>query len=122
MLSINNLDINSPQLDRVFDALASPKRRGIFDTLSRGPATVTQLATEHNLSLPAIHRHIRTLEEAGLIQRKKVGRTNYVAIKRTAMRATQAWLRQYRTDWGTDEETLENYINEAHLSQEGPTS
>jgi DNA-binding transcriptional ArsR family regulator len=122
MLSINDLDINSPQLDRVFEALAHPKRRGIVDTLSRGPATVTELAAEHDLSLPAIHRHIRTLEDAGLIQRKKVGRTNYVAIKRATLRTTQAWLRQYRTDWGTDEETLENYINEARESQEGPTS
>jgi len=117
MLSINDLDINSPQLDRVFDALANAKRRGIFNTLSFRPATVTQLATEHNLSLASIHRHIRTLEEAGLIQRKKVGRTNFVALKRTTLRAAQAWLMQYRTDWGTDEETLENYINEARESQ-----
>ncbi len=117
MLSINNLDINSPQLDRVFDALANAKRRGIFDTLSRGPATVSELATEHDLSLPAIHRHIRTLEDAGLIQRKKVGRTNYVAIRRATLRATQAWLSQYRADWGTDEETLENYINDARESE-----
>jgi|SRR6185369_16251597 len=112
MLSIKDLDINSPQLDYVFDALANAKRRGIFNTLSYRPATVTELAAEHNLSLPAIHRHIRTLEEAGLIQRKKVGRTNFVALKRATLRTAQTWLMQYRADWGTDEETLENFINE----------
>ena len=117
MLSINDLDINSPQLDLVFDALANAKRRNIFHTLSFRPATVASLATEHNLSLASIHRHIRTLEEAGLIQRKKVGRVNFVAIKRATLHATQSWLGQYNSYWGTDEEVLENYINKAHESK-----
>ncbi|HEX3082504.1 MAG TPA: winged helix-turn-helix domain-containing protein [Candidatus Saccharimonadia bacterium] len=117
MLSIKDLDINSPQLDSVFDALANPKRRGMFNTLSFRPATVADLAAEHNLSLPSIHRHIRVLEEAGLVQRKKVGRTNFVALKRASLRTAQAWLMQYRSDWGTDEETLENYINNARESK-----
>lgn len=98
-------------LDAVFLALGNEKRRGIVRTLSFRPATVSQLAEEHYLSLPSIHRHIRTLEEAQLIQRRKVGRTNFVAIKRTSLAAAQAWMSQYHLEWGNDDETLENYID-----------
>lgn len=106
MLSIEK----ASAFDALFTALGNAKRRGILTTLSYRPATVSQLATEHQLSLPAIHRHIRTLEKAGLIQRKKVGRTNFVAFNRTAFATAQAWMLQFRTDWGSDNETLENYI------------
>jgi DNA-binding transcriptional ArsR family regulator len=104
-------DIGSPALDAVFAALGNEKRRGIVRTLSFRPATVSQLAEEHHLSLPSIHRHIRTLEEAQLIQRRKVGRTNFVAIKRTALAAAQVWMSQFQLEWGHDDETLENYID-----------
>jgi len=101
---------NSPQLDSAFEALANSKRRGIVQVLAFRPATVSQLAEEFELSLPALHRHIRTLEAAQLIQRKKVGRTNFVALSRPGLCAVQDWVLQYRTEWGNDEETLENYI------------
>ncbi|CAN5188224.1 metalloregulator ArsR/SmtB family transcription factor [soil metagenome] len=101
----------SPEtLDTVYAALSSVKRRGMVTTLSFRPATVGQLAEEHGLSLPAIHKHIRVLEEAGLTQRRKVGRTNYVAIARPALQQAQVWLSQFRTTWGSDSETLENYV------------
>jgi DNA-binding transcriptional ArsR family regulator len=96
--------------DAIFTALSHAKRRGILDTLSYRPATVSQLAAEHSVSLPAIHRHIRSLEDAQLIRRKKIGRTNFVAFNRASFALAQAWMMQYRTDWGTDSETLENYI------------
>jgi DNA-binding transcriptional ArsR family regulator len=101
---------DSPLLDTVLGALAHPKRRGIIHDLSLHPATVGQLAADHQLSLPAIHKHIRTLEEANLIVRKKVGRTNFVALKVGALVSAQAWIMQYRTGWGSDEATLDNYI------------
>jgi DNA-binding transcriptional ArsR family regulator len=101
---------DSPQLESVLGALAHSKRRGIIHDLSLQPATVGQLATAHGLSLPAIHKHIRTLEEAGLIVRKKVGRTNFVALKSRSLELAQAWIMQYRTSWGSDEATLHNYI------------
>lgn len=74
------------------------------------PATIAQLARDHELSLPAMHKHIRALEQAQLIVRKKSGRTNFIALKRATLRQAQAWLLQYRTEWGSDEETLDNYI------------
>lgn len=102
--------IDSPSLDYVFDALSHAKRRGMLDTLSYRPATVSQLADEYGLSLPAMHKHIRTLEQANLIRRRKVGRTNFVALNRKSLKAAQDWIMQYRTEWGADDETLENYI------------
>jgi DNA-binding transcriptional ArsR family regulator len=103
------LSIDAPELDTAFTALGHPKRRGMLHTLSFRPATVSQLAEEYDLSLPAIHRHIRVLEEARLIQRKKVGRVNFIALNRAGLRDAQEWMSQFRTEWGTDVETLENY-------------
>ncbi len=104
-------DVSPEELNLVFLALGNEKRRAIVNTLSFRPATVSQLAQEHGLSLPSIHRHIRSLEEAGLIQRRKVGHTNFVAIKRAALKAAQAWMGQYHLEWGDDDESLENYID-----------
>jgi DNA-binding transcriptional ArsR family regulator len=100
----------SPQLDDIFGALAHPKRRGMLDALSYRPSTIKQLADEFGLSLPAMHKHIDSLETARLIRRKKVGRVNFVALNKKTFGETKAWFGQYRTDWGNDEETLENYI------------
>jgi DNA-binding transcriptional ArsR family regulator len=101
---------NPHQLDDLYTALGNTKRRAIIYTLSFRPATVGQLAEEHNISLPAIHKHIRVLEEADLIQRKKVGRTNFVAINRNGLRTAQNWLNQFHSHWGANQESLENYI------------
>ncbi|HVQ44078.1 MAG TPA: winged helix-turn-helix domain-containing protein [Candidatus Saccharimonadia bacterium] len=104
-------DSNIPiQLDQIFGALAHQKRRDMLHDLSFRPATIAGLAREHDLSLPAIHKHIRALEAAGLIIRKKAGRTNFIALNKQTLRTTQDWMMQYRTEWGNDEETLENYI------------
>jgi DNA-binding transcriptional ArsR family regulator len=105
-----NIAYDVPRLDDLFNALAHTKRRGILTTLSFRPATISQLANEYDLSLPAIHKHIKSLEEAKLIRRKKAGRTNFVALNRKSFKFAQDWIMQYRVDWGSDEETLENYI------------
>jgi DNA-binding transcriptional ArsR family regulator len=102
---------DSPKLDAVLDALANQKRRGIVHDLSLQPATVTQLARHHDLSLPAIHKHIRTLERAELIVRKKAGRTNFVALNPGTLGVAQQWIMQYKTKWGNTSSTLDNYIS-----------
>jgi len=99
-----------PQLDSLFNALGHAKRRGMLRTLSFRPATISQLADEYDLSLPAMHKHIQVLEESRLIQRKKVGRTNFVALNKKSLATAQEWTMQFHTDWGNDEESLENYI------------
>lgn len=62
-----------------------------------------------NLSLPAIHKHIRVLEGADLVVRKKVGRTNFLALNRAPLRGLQEWIEGFNPYWGSEEETLENY-------------
>src|SRR5437763_1035673 len=105
-----DVSYKSPQLDTAFSALSNVKRRGMINILAYRPATVSQQAQEFNLSLPAMHKHVRLLEKAQLIQRKKAGRTNFVALNRKSLRSAQDWIMQYRTEWGSDEETLDNYI------------
>jgi DNA-binding transcriptional ArsR family regulator len=106
-----NIPYDSPQLDSILDALANTKRRGIIHNLSLQPSTVGQLARNHDLSLPAIHKHIRTLEDAKLIIRRKVGRTNFVALNNTSLGLAQSWITQYNISWGNTQATLENYIS-----------
>ncbi|MDB5179043.1 MAG: transcriptional regulator [Patescibacteria group bacterium] len=98
------------QLDAVFAALSHQKRRAILHDLAFRPATVSVLAEDHGLSLPGIYKHLKVLEEAQLVIRKKAGRTNFVALNKRQWRAVQGWIMQYHTEWGNDEETLENYI------------
>jgi DNA-binding transcriptional ArsR family regulator len=106
-----NISYDSPKLDSVLDALANQKRRGIVHDLALQPATVGQLAQRFDLSLPAIHKHIRTLEKAELIVRKKAGRTNFVALDHATLGLAQSWIMQYRTEWGSTDATLDNYIS-----------
>lgn len=102
---------NSTQLDSILVALANEKRRGIIHDLSLHPATIGQLARNQELSLPAIHKHIRTLENAKLIIRKKVGRTNFVALNSKTLGLAQSWITQYHVGWGNPKASLENYIS-----------
>ena len=105
-----NIAFDSPKLDAVLDALANQKRRAIVHDLSFQPSTITRLARKNDLSLPAIHKHIRTLEQAQLIVRRKVGRTNFVALDASALSLAQDWIMQYHTKWGSVDATLANYI------------
>ncbi|MDB5163759.1 MAG: transcriptional regulator [Candidatus Saccharibacteria bacterium] len=102
---------DSPQLDMILEALANQKRRGIVHYLSLQPATVSQLAKDHSLSLPAIHKHIRILEKAQLIVRKKVGRTNFVALNSKTLQLAKDWIGQYNTRFSSTSASLENYIS-----------
>ena len=79
-------DEGADDLDSVFTALASRHRRQIVDLLALQPASIQQLARRIGISLTAIHRHIRVLEDANLIRRKKSGRVNFLAINRATMR------------------------------------
>src|SRR5882724_110538 len=102
--------IHKPQdLDVIFEALASKHRREIIYALGLQPHSISQLAAQQDLSLPAIHKHIKRLEHAGMILRKKIKQTNFLALNKKSLRGLQDWLIQYHTYWGSDEETLENY-------------
>lgn len=107
MVNYNDVDQN---LTAVFDALANNHRRAIIHTLAFRPASISQLAQKQGLSLPAIHKHIKVLEQAELVQRKKSGRVNFLALNKATLKLLQGWMNQYHTYWGNQEETLDNYI------------
>jgi len=98
-------------LSRVFDALANEHRREIIRLLALQPRSISQLAELRGLSLPAIHKHVRVLEEAGMVSRRKLGRTNFLALEREPLSRLQAWTAEFHPWWGADGETLENYAD-----------
>jgi DNA-binding transcriptional ArsR family regulator len=104
------INSDAKKLDQVLAALANEKRRRIVYTLGSRPASIGQLADQQRSSLPAIHRHIKVLERANLVQRKKSGRVNFLALDRTGLLLMQDWIAQYHAYWGANEETLENYV------------
>lgn len=99
----------SQDLDKVFEALANKHRREIIYVLGLQPHSISQLASMRYLSLPAIHKHIKLLENAGLILRKKTGQTNFLTLNRRSLRGLQDWLMQFHPYWGSNKETLKNY-------------
>ena len=106
-------------LDLLFAALANRHRREIIYALALQPHSISQLADLRGLSLPAIHKHITILEDAGMVTRRKAGRSNHLALERASLRALQYWLAEFHAYWGTGEETLENYAN--YIQQGQPT-
>lgn len=99
-------------MDEVFEALSHKHRREIIHLLGLQPCSIAKLASLRELSLPAIHKHIKILESAGLIKRKKVGRTNFLTLNRESLRGLQDWAMQFNTYWGSDAATLENYTQD----------
>ncbi len=97
-------------LDKIFEALANQHRRDIIYLLGLQPYSINKLASLRSLSFPAIYKHIKILEGADMIVRKKIGRTHFLALNRRSLRGLQDWLIQYHAYWGSDEETLENYV------------
>jgi DNA-binding transcriptional ArsR family regulator len=96
-------------LSSVFSALANAHRRELILLLALKPRSISELAELRGLSLPAIHKHIRILEDSSMVSRRKLGRTNFLALEREPLGRLQAWTAQFSPWWGTDAETLENY-------------
>ncbi|KAA3642368.1 MAG: ArsR family transcriptional regulator [Chloroflexi bacterium] len=110
---------NPQELDPLFEALGNQHRREMVYFLSLQPASISQLASMRGLSLQAIHKHVKILEDAGLVLRKKIGRSNFLAFNREGLRVLQDWLMQYHTYWGSNEETLENYAEYLKRAEAG---
>lgn len=81
-------------IDRLFQALADPYRRGFIERLSRGPASVKELATPAQVQLPAVLKHLRVLEEGGIVVSEKVGRVRTYRMRRDALSAMSDWIEQ----------------------------
>ena len=100
------------QLDPVFAALADPTRRAILLRLSHGEATVTEVAEPFETSLPAISKHIKVLEQAGLVTRRKDGRIHHLRLVASPLKNAAQWLEQYQWFWESQFDSLEQFLNE----------
>jgi DNA-binding transcriptional ArsR family regulator len=96
-------------LDSVLEALANPHRREIVYVLGLHPCAVSQLARMRGLSLPAIYKHVKVLQNAGLVSSRKTGRTTYLILNPQRLRLLQEWVGQFHTYWGSDQASFENY-------------
>jgi DNA-binding transcriptional ArsR family regulator len=102
----------SSLLDRTFAALADPTRRSILANLTEGERCVTDLAKPHRMSLPAISKHLRVLEKAGLICRQRQGRVHRLKLEARPMQEAQQWIENYRRFWEESLDRLDTYLKE----------
>jgi DNA-binding transcriptional ArsR family regulator len=102
----------APDLDRVFQALADPGRRVMVERLSRGPATVSELAEPLTMSLAAVLQHVQVLEASGLIRSQKLGRTRTCSINPASLRSAEQWISERRTLWERRLDRLGDYLAE----------
>ena len=108
---------DSPQLDRAFQALADPVRRGMLARLSRGSASVSDLARPLSISLPAVLQHLKALEASGLVRSQKRGRIRTVRLEPKALSAAESWIAERRREWEAQLDRLEDYV--AKLKADG---
>jgi DNA-binding transcriptional ArsR family regulator len=99
-------------VDRVFHALADPSRREIVERLSRGPASVSELAEPLPMSLPAVVQHLRVLQDSGIVRSRKVGRVRTCRIEPAALRPVERWIEARRSSWEGRLDRLGDYLGE----------
>ena len=104
--------MSESQLDRVFGALADPTRRAILARLTQGEATVAELAAPFPMSQPAVSRHLKVLEEAGLISRTRQATARLSHLRAEPLREAVAWLGTYREYWEESYQRLDALVAE----------
>jgi DNA-binding transcriptional ArsR family regulator len=101
---------SSRTLNRTFAALADPTRRRILAHLARGDQCVTHLAKPHTMSLPAVSKHLRVLEKAGLLRRRRYGRVHEMRLDAEPLRQAAKWVEEYRKFWHGSLDRLAAYL------------
>jgi DNA-binding transcriptional ArsR family regulator len=102
--------IDDERLDQTFAALANSTRRAILVRLAKGAATVNELATPFDLQLPAISKHIKVLEHAGLVVRGQSAQFRPCALDPAPLEAVTAWASRYREVWSSRFDQLDAYL------------
>jgi DNA-binding transcriptional ArsR family regulator len=100
------------QLDRTFAALADPTRRAIIARLAGGEATVTELAAPFDMTLPAVSKHLKVLERAGLIARSRERQSRPARLEAGPLKEIAEWAERYRAFWEESYDRLEEYLEE----------
>ena len=102
----------SAKLDRAFQALADPARRGMLARLAHGPASVSDLAEPLKMSLPAVLQHLHALENSGLIRSEKKGRVRTCRLQPGVLATAEQWLTDRRSEWEVRHDRFEEYVME----------
>ncbi len=103
--------LNDSALDTAFQALADGTRRAMLARLSRGPASVSELARPLPISLPAVLQHLKSLEESGLVKTQKSGRVRTASLNGDAIGRAEKWLHDRRAEWEAQADRLEAFLD-----------
>ena len=101
---------SSSRLNQTFAALADPTRRRMLEQLARGERCVTDLARPHSMSLPAVSKHLRVLEKAGLLRRRRYGRVHQLRLEAKPLKQAALWVEEYRKFWEESFDRLAAYL------------
>jgi DNA-binding transcriptional ArsR family regulator len=104
-------------VSRSFAALADPTRRRILEHLAQGDRCVTDLARPYSMSLPAVSKHLRVLENAGLIRRRRKGRLHSLKLRAAPMKQASQWMEEYRRFWEGSLDRLDGYLKELQAKE-----
>jgi DNA-binding transcriptional ArsR family regulator len=109
--------MQADHLSATFAALADPTRRAILARLARGETSVSELAQPFEMSLPAVSKHLKVLERAGLIVRSRQAQWRPCRIQPDALKEVDAWLQNYRQFWEQSFDRLDDYLCELQASK-----
>ncbi|MEO1241334.1 MAG: metalloregulator ArsR/SmtB family transcription factor [Pseudomonadota bacterium] len=111
---------SQPNLDAVFAALADPTRRAILSRLADGQASVNEIAAPFEISQPAVSKHLKVLERAGLIERDIEEQRRPARLKAETMTAAVSWLEEFRKFWGTSFDQLDDVLTQMKIEPKEP--
>ena len=114
MVTVSSIPDSSDteQLNLTFSALSDPTRRAILERLATGSSTVGELAEPFDMSRPAISKHLRVLENAGLVSTERDGRISRCSLDARPMRVASEWVEHYRVFWEQHLDALARYFEE----------
>lgn len=110
-------NIPTDRLSEIFMALADPTRRHILELLSKGDATVNELAKPFSMTLPAVSKHLKVLERAGLISRRRNAQWRPCRLEAEALKEGADWMDQYRELWEESLSNLESYVQKLQAQE-----
>jgi DNA-binding transcriptional ArsR family regulator len=111
-----------PDLDDAFFALSDPTRRSILERLGAREAGVTEIAEPHDMSLPAISKHLRVLEQAGLITRRVEGRQHYLRVNPDPLQQAKQWIEKQRVFWEGSFDRLAEHLERVTAKPEAKST
>ncbi|HEX5238530.1 MAG TPA: metalloregulator ArsR/SmtB family transcription factor [Sphingomicrobium sp.] len=104
------VEFDSPQLNTLFQALADPTRRGMLASLALGEKSIGELAAPCDMSFAGASKHVKVLEDAGLLSRRKAGRSHICTLEAAPLAQAERWLRQWEQFWNQRLDRLEALI------------